>query len=191
MNVDQHRADFIAASISWSILKLLAPIAGRTALPASVIKPSFSKRRTRSLFRSVHGLFFFLGENLCIRTPSMITKVLSIQPKQRASSTASMYQKVSESVGFPRFTSTQHSGSEDACSMNHERNSWRLSGFSMFLCVIYICFLCRFGYLLVEEVITHYWRFAERRSALIGVPDIATPQNFYALSVNPAWATHD
>ena len=64
-------------------------MAGRTALPASVISPNFSNRRTRSLFSSVHGLFFFLGVNLCIRFPLISLYVLSIQPKQSASSTAS------------------------------------------------------------------------------------------------------
>ena len=61
LNFDHTRADLIADSISGSTLKLLGPIGGSTARPRSVISPSFSSLRTRSLLSSVHGLFFFLG----------------------------------------------------------------------------------------------------------------------------------
>lgn len=78
MNFDQAPAFFIAFSISPSILKLRAPIPGSAALPESVIRPSLSSLRTRSLLSSVHGLFFFRGVKRCILTPSIILFVLSI-----------------------------------------------------------------------------------------------------------------
>ena len=61
-NLVHTQACFKASSTSGSNLKLLAPIGGSTLQPASVISPSFSSLRTRSLFSSVQGLFFLRGE---------------------------------------------------------------------------------------------------------------------------------
>ena len=109
MNFVHARAAFSAASTSLSMRKLRAPIGGSTRRPASVIRPNRSSLLTRSLFSSVQGLFRFLGVKHCILLPSISLCRLSIHPKQRASSTASRYQKCLSSTGRPRFTQTQHS----------------------------------------------------------------------------------
>lgn len=81
-------------------------ISGKTVLPASVISPSRSMRRHRSLFNSDQLLRGFRGQSFCAVTSSKIfLVVLSIQPKHKASTTASTYQKVSSSTGRPRLTS--------------------------------------------------------------------------------------
>ena len=99
-------------TITFQIVPPLSCISGKTALPASVIRPKRSILRQRSLFNSDHKLFFLRGANLCAVIPlSIFFVVLSIQPKPIASSTASMYQKVPLSTGRPRFTITQHSSS--------------------------------------------------------------------------------
>ena len=106
-------------------LKTGWPIGGSTLRPASVIMSSRSNRRTRSLFSSVHGLFFLRGVNRCILRPSIKRCVESIHPKHNASSTASRYQNTLSSSGRPRRTSTQHSVSPSWCSISHWRNSCR------------------------------------------------------------------
>ena len=55
-----HERDGFLSSLTEipANLKLFGPMEGSTALPASVIRPSFSSRRTRSLFLSVQGLPF-------------------------------------------------------------------------------------------------------------------------------------
>lgn len=127
MYVVHARADFKAASMSLSILKLRTPIGGRTFLPASVISPNRSSLLTRSLFNSVQRLFRFLGVKHCILLPSISLCRLSIHPKQSASSTASRYQKSLSSTGRPRFTQTQHSFSLAWWASSHARNSLLLA----------------------------------------------------------------
>ena len=66
-------------------------MSGRTALPASVIRPSLSSLRQRALLSSVH-LGPLRGENLwTVPSSGSLRTVESIQPKHRASSTASTY----------------------------------------------------------------------------------------------------
>lgn len=99
-------------------------ISGKTALPASVINPSRSMRRHRSLFSSDQLLRGFRGLSFWAVTSSEIfLVVLSIQPKHKASSTASTYQKVLSSTGRPRLTTTQHSVSLSWFCRSHSRNS--------------------------------------------------------------------
>ena len=112
--------------MSGSTLKLRGPMGGSTFRPASVISPSLSSRRTRSLFSSVQGLCFLRGVKRCMRTPFTSVDTLSIHPKQRASSTASRYQKCLPSTGRPRFTITQHSGWLAWLAESHWRNWLRL-----------------------------------------------------------------
>ena len=114
------------ASSSGSRRKLRGPMAGSTLLPASVIRPSFSSLRTLSLFSSDQTPPFLLGENLWARTPPMTAWVLSIHPKQRASSTASMYQNAPSPSGLPLLTATQHSSAVAWFSWSHALN-WSLS----------------------------------------------------------------
>ena len=57
----------------------------------------------------------------------------SAQPKHRASSTQSIYQKVPSSTGRPRFTITQHSFSLSWFFMSHSRSSWRFLASSRFV----------------------------------------------------------
>ena len=84
------------------MLKPLSDMSGRTARPASVISPSRSRRRHLSLFSSDHTLRGRRGQSLWAVVPSgSLFVVLSIQPKHRASSTASIYQKVLSSFGLP------------------------------------------------------------------------------------------
>ena len=89
---------------------LVRDISGNTARPASVISPSRSSLRHRSLFSSDQALPGRRGHSRCTVAPdgSFFT-VLSIQPKHNASSTASTYQNVPSSTGRPRLTATQHS----------------------------------------------------------------------------------
>lgn len=83
-------------SITLSILKESSSIAGSTFLPSSLINPSFSRRRTRSLFNSVHELLLLLGDSLCASSVSDIFFLTpSIHPKHKASSTASKYSSMS------------------------------------------------------------------------------------------------
>lgn len=117
------------ASSSGSRRKLRGPMAGSTLLPASVIRPSFSSLRTLSLFSSDQMPPFLLGENLWARTPPMAAWVLSIHPKQRASSTASMYQNAPSPSGLPLLTATQHSSAVAWFSWSHALN-WSLSATS-------------------------------------------------------------
>lgn len=122
-----------ASKISPSITKPDGDVSGKTLRPASVISPSFSSLRQRSLFSSDHNEFFFRGVNLCAVTPfSSRFSVLSIQPKHRASSTASTYRKVSSFCGLPRFTTTRHSFSVLWFSINHARNWLRFFAFNKF-----------------------------------------------------------
>lgn len=109
---------------SGSIEKPLSDISGRAALPSSVIRPSRSILRHRSLFNSDHLLRGRRGQNLWRVVPSGIfLVVLSIQPKHKASSTASRYQKVLSSVGLPRLTAIQHSVCLRWFCSNHSRHS--------------------------------------------------------------------
>ena len=115
-----------ADRIFSSMVKPSDDILGSTARPASVMRPSRSMRRHRSLFSSDHWLFFVRGANRWYVSPFSRFKVLSIQPKHIASSTASIYQNVPSSIGRPRLTFTQHSFSVAWCVMSHWRNSSRL-----------------------------------------------------------------
>ena len=66
-------------------------MSGRTALPASVMRPRRSSLRQRALLSSVH-LDPLRGENLwTVPSSGSFLTVESIQPKHRASSTASTY----------------------------------------------------------------------------------------------------
>lgn len=100
-------SSFSLCSIALSILKESWSISGSTFLPSSLINPNFSRRRTRSLFNSVHELFLLLGDSLCASSVSDIFFLIpSIHPKHRDSSTASKYSNVS-GLGVIR-TITQH-----------------------------------------------------------------------------------
>ncbi len=83
-------------SITESIVKEPGSISGNIFLPSSLINPNFSRRRTRSLFNSVHELFLLLGDSLCASSVSEIFFLTpSIHPKHKASSTASQYNNLS------------------------------------------------------------------------------------------------
>jgi hypothetical protein len=65
---------------------------GRRAIPAGVIRPSFTSFANLRRFESDHWLFSFRGVNLWAYRFSSIGLVIpSIQPKHSASSTASSY----------------------------------------------------------------------------------------------------
>ena len=117
-------SDCTLCNISLSMMKPLGDISGKTALPASVISPNRSILRHLSLLSSDQLLRGLRGQSFWAVTPSVIfLVVLSIQPKHRASSTASIYQKVSLSVGLPRFTTTQHSFSVLWFRISYSRSS--------------------------------------------------------------------
>ena len=77
-------------------------------LPASVIKPRFSRSAQRCLLSSVQWLPLRRGERRCTRRPSgRRFNVESIHPKHRASSTTSIYATASHSGRFVRYITTQ------------------------------------------------------------------------------------
>ena len=95
---------------------------GMTDLPASVIRPSLSNLWQRSMLSWVQDEPLLRGLNLwTVRPSSSFFTVLSIHPKQRASSTASRYARFTSS-GVPRLTTTQHSDADSWLDTNH---SWR------------------------------------------------------------------
>lgn len=115
-------SSFILCSITLTILKESWPILGNTFLPSSLIKPNFSRRRTRSLFNSVHELLLLRGESLCASCVSNIFFLIpSIHPKHKASSTASKYSSAS-GVGV-NLTTTQQDVSALLCSCSHPLKS--------------------------------------------------------------------
>ena len=117
-------SDCSLCSISLSMVKPSGDISGRTARPASLISPNRSILRHLSLFSSDQLLRSLRGQSFWAVTLSAIFfVVLSIQPKHRASSTASIYQKVVSSVGLPRLTTTQHSFSVLWFCISHSRSS--------------------------------------------------------------------
>ncbi len=108
-----------------SIEKPSSVISGRTARPASVIRPSFSSLRQRSLLSSDHLLLLERGTNLCNVTPSTDFVVESIHPKHRASSTASRYIMRPSSGTLPLLSAIQHSRSFEWFSSSHSLKSER------------------------------------------------------------------
>lgn len=114
------KASWISDMILYSSFRL-----GQAFLPQSVISPSFSSLRQRSLFSSVQLLDFDRGLKRCSVMPSTFFVVESIHPKQRASSTASRYHSLSFGGILPRFTAIQHSRSVVWLSASHLRNSLR------------------------------------------------------------------
>ena len=120
------------------MIKPLSDISGRTALPASVISPNRSILRHLSLLSSDQLLRGFRGQSFwAVMSAAIFFVVLSIQPKHRASSTASMYQKVLLSVGLPRFTTTQHSFSVLWFCISHSRSSVLDLTSSKFHCLLF------------------------------------------------------
>ena len=97
-----------ASNISRSITNSSSR-SGHTFRPLSVIIPSDSNRRHRSLFSSVQHPLLRLGPKRCRATPSTHLSVESIHPKHKASSTASRYHRVSSGGVLPRLTAIQHS----------------------------------------------------------------------------------
>ena len=99
---------------------------GMAARPASVIKPRCSSSAQRCLFSSVQWLFFLRGVRRCAHRPSgKCLRVLSIQPKHRASSTTLRYGIQSVRGCFVRLTVTQHSCIVAWFAINHSRNCTR------------------------------------------------------------------
>ena len=72
---------------------LIFAFAGLPFLLIGILMPADSIKVSQVGFRlalcGMGGLFFVLGENLCIEMPSIRFNVLSIHPKHSASSTAS------------------------------------------------------------------------------------------------------
>ena len=132
-------SDCSLCNISLSMVKPLGDISGRTALPASVISPNRSILRHLSLLSSDQLLRGFRGQSFwAVTSAAIFFVVLSIQPKHRASSTASIYQKVLSSVGLPRFTTTQHSFYVLWFCISHSRSSV-LDLTSSKLCISIVC----------------------------------------------------
>lgn len=99
-------SSFSLCSIILSTIKESGFISGSIRFPSALINPSFSRRRTRSLFNSVQELFLLRGESLCASSVSEIFFFTpSIHPKHKHSSTTSKYSNVS-GFGFI-LTSTQ------------------------------------------------------------------------------------
>lgn len=92
---------------------------GQAARPASVIRPSRSSRRQRSLFSSVHIPFLLRGPKRWSVTPPTVFTVESIHPKHKASSTASRYHRTSSGGVLPRLASIQHSFSVALFAASH------------------------------------------------------------------------
>ena len=107
-------------------------------MPLSVISPRAMRSRQRCLFNSVQWLFLRRGERRWAHLPSgRRLSVLSIQPKQRASSTTSIYGMQSVRGILVRFVVTQHSLTVVWLSMNHWRNSARVVYSSrLVICII-------------------------------------------------------
>ena len=85
---------FIACSYwqSQSLSGVMIYAISRARLPASVISPLSSRTMHLCLFNWVRWLLGRRGDNLCASLPSgSLFSVLSIHPKQSASSTTSMY----------------------------------------------------------------------------------------------------
>lgn len=125
MNFSHADGTDLKASLISDMILYSAFRSGQTLLPRSVISPSFSSLRQRSLFNSVQLLDFDRGLKRCNAMPSTFFVVESIQPKQRASSTASRYHSISFGGILPRFTAIQHSRSVAWLSASHLRNSLR------------------------------------------------------------------
>ena len=95
-------------------------IAINAFLPELVISPFASSCLHRSLLSSVQWLPFLLGESLCANRPSgSFFKVESIHPKHNASSTISMYGRVSALGVFDLLQTTQQHFSERWFFSNH------------------------------------------------------------------------
>ena len=98
--------------------------------PASAIRPAASRRATRSLFERAQVLVGLRGANRCIdRSSSARPRTPSIQPKHRASSTASSY----VTVGLPvcLFQVTSHTPDSRAwCSASQARQAALDSGWT-------------------------------------------------------------
>ena len=109
---------------------------GQAARPASVIRPSRSSRRQRSLLSSVHIPFLLRGPKRWSVTSPTVFTVESIHPKHSASSTASRYYRASSGGVLPRFAYTQHSFSVALFAASHLRKSARFVMLRMFLGVI-------------------------------------------------------
>ena len=100
---------------------------GIACRPLSVISPRAMRSRQRCLFNSVQWLFLRRGERRWAHLPSgRRLSVLSIQPKQSASSTTSMYGIQSVRGVLVRFVVTQQSLAVLWLSMSHWRNSARV-----------------------------------------------------------------
>ena len=97
-----------------------AHIAVNAFLPELVISPFASSCLHRSLLSSVQWLPFLLGESLCANRPSCsFFNVESIHPKHKASSTISMYGRVSALGVFDLLQATQQNFSERWFCSNH------------------------------------------------------------------------
>ena len=95
-------------------------------LPTSVINPRVSKSAHRCLLSSVQWLRLRRGERRCAKRPSgKRFKVESIQPKQSASSTTSIYGKQAAEQGgrLLRYMAIQHSFASSPWS-NSQLRSW-------------------------------------------------------------------
>ena len=95
-------------------------IAVNAFLPELVISSFASSCLHRSLLSSVQWLPFLLGESLCANRPSgSFFNVESIHPKHKASSTISMYGRVSALGVFDLLQATQQNFSERWFCSNH------------------------------------------------------------------------
>ena len=92
----------------------------KASLPAGVMSPRSSRSMHRSILSLVQWLFFLLGDSLWASLPSgSFFSVLSIHPKQSASSTTSIYGSMPCGGVLLLLMTTQHSFSLEWFSFSH------------------------------------------------------------------------